>query len=371
MQIQRFEIHHVAMPLIEPWRTAYGEDITIESILVKAVSDDHVAWSESAPHAAPCYSPEWAGAVFQCIKQWLAPALVGVDLSTHEDVTQRMSPFKGNLFAKAALDNVWWSLKARMDGVPLHRALGATRDVVDVGADFGVMTDFDALLSAIGGAVEDGFARVKLKFRPGWDVAMLEAVRGAFPDLTVHIDCNSAYRLKDKAMFRAIDRFNLAMIEQPLAYDDLNDHAVLAHAIDTPICLDESITSLDRARQAIEVGSCRWINIKPGRVGGLSQAREIHDLCREAGVGCWVGGMLESAVGTSLLIALATLDGFNYPPDIFPTDRFYTEDLADPPIRLCQRDGKACVVAADVPGIGPAPVTERLDRWSVAQAVVG
>jgi len=370
MLLTRIELFRVAMPLLEPWRTAYGEDAAIESILVRAWCGDRFAWAESAPHAAPCYSVEWAGGAFQLLKTRLAPALLRVPLDRSEDVTQRLAIFKGNYFAKAALDNAWWVLKSLDEGVPLHTTLGATRNVVDIGADFGVMADLDTLLAAIERAVETGFIRVKLKFRPGWDLNMLEAVRSTFPDLAVHIDCNSAYRLADLSMFQAIDRFNLAMIEQPLAHDDLIDHALLAKSIETPICLDESITSVDRARKAIAAGSCRWINIKPGRVGGISAALAIHDVCRDAGVGCWVGGMLESAVGSSLLIALAMLDGFTYPPDIFPTARFYAEDLADPPIVLAQCEGRACLKATDVPGIVAAPAPDRLEAWCLDRAVV-
>lgn len=370
MKIGRIELYRVAMPLLEPWRTAYGEDATIESILVKVCSGEHVAWSESAPHAAPCYSPEWAGGAFQCLRSWMAPSLINVSLETSDDLACLLSVFKGNFFAKAALDNAWWVLKSKTDGVPLHKALGAKRNVVEVGADFGVMSTLDALVNAIGHAVDAGFPRVKLKFRPGWDLDMLDAVRRTYPNLTVHVDCNSAYRLKDLPMFRKIDRFNLAMIEQPLAHDDLLDHATLARSIETPICLDESITSVGRARQAIDMKSCQWVNIKPGRVGGLSTARAIHDLCRDAGIGCWVGGMLESAIGSSLLIALAMLEGFTYPADIFPTNRFYEVDLADPPTTLAKRNGRACIQAPDVPGIAPVPASERLEAWCLDRVVI-
>lgn len=200
---------------------------------------------------------------------------------------------------------------------------------------------------------------------------MLQAVRGTFPRLTIHIDCNSGYRLEHVPLFRQIDGFGLAMIEQPLGHDDLADHAKLARAISTPICLDESINSIDRARQAIELGSCRWVNVKPGRVGGLTGARAIHDLCRDSGIPCWVGGMLESAVGSSLCVALATLENFTYPADIFPSSRFYREDLAHPPITLTRgTDGSPQVVVDTSPGIAAEPVSERLERCTVQRAVV-
>jgi O-succinylbenzoate synthase len=371
MTIDRVEIFHVAMPLIYPWRTAYGEDAAIESVLVKITSGNDHGWGETAPFAAPCYSPEWAAGVFTVLRDWLAPAVIRQKVESANDLNRRLALFKGNSFAKAALDTAWWVLDARRRGLPLHRAIGGTRNAVDVGADFGVMDSLDDLVKSVGEAVDAGFKRVKLKFRPGWDIEMLEAVRGTFPKLTMHIDCNSGYRIDDLPMFHEIDHFDLAMIEQPLQHDDLVDHAKLAKEIDTPICLDESITSLDRARQAIELGSCRWVNIKPGRVGGLTNARAIHDLCRDAGIPCWVGGMLESAVGASLCVALATLDNFTYPADIFPSSRFYREDLADPPITLFRAaDGSLQVVAGESPGIAAEPVPDRLERCCVARAIV-
>lgn len=371
MKIDRIELYHVAMPLLYPWRTAYGEDHTIESVLVKCVSGDDDAWSETAPLAAPCYSPEWAGGVFTVLRDWLAPALVGRPIDSKDQLGQHLSIFKGNPFAKGALDTAWWILQARQQNQPLHVALGGQRHAVDVGADFGIMASFDELLTAIGQAVDRGFKRVKLKYGPGWDIAMLEAVRSVHPNLTIHIDCNSGYRLDDLPMFQALDRFGLTMIEQPLQHDDLIDHATLGRAIETPICLDESINSLDRARQAIELKSCRWINIKPARVGGLTTAIAIHDLCRDAGVPCWVGGMLESAVGVSICIALSTLENFIYPNDIFPSRRFYEQDLADPPILLnADPDGAPQVTASSVPGIEPAPNPERLKQCCVQHAVV-
>src|SRR5690606_32261467 len=216
----------------------------------------------------------------------------------------RLALVKGNPFAKAALDTAWWVLEAERQRRPLHHLLGATRSRIPVGADFGVLDAVGGLLPQIDNALQQGYPRIKLKFRPGWDIDMLAEVRREFPKATIHIDCNAGYRIEDLDLFRRVDEFELAMIEQPLQYDDLIDHARLQEAITTPVCLDESINSLDRARQSIGLGSCRFINIKPGRVGGLSVAVAIHDLCRQSGIPCWVGGMLESAVGGRICSAL-------------------------------------------------------------------
>ncbi len=369
MKIDRIELFHVAMPLISPWRTAYGEDAAVHSLLCRMESGSVTGWGESAPFAAPCYSPEWAGGIFAVCREWLAPQLVGQEVASGADLQQKLSLFKGNPFAKAALDTAWWSLHSRIENQPLHRLLGATRDTVAVGADFGVLDSIDDLLADIGGAIEKGFPRIKLKFRPGWDVAMLEAVRGAFPDHPIHIDCNSGYRLADADLFREIDRFGLEMIEQPLQHDDLIDHAELARRIETPICLDESITNLRNAEQAIAMKSAGYINIKPGRVGGLTNAVAIHDACKAAGVPCWVGGMLESATGAAFCVSLAMLENFTYPGDVFPSSRFYHEDLAAPAIELQP-------TPEGLPGIRaleqlPEPRPELLKQQTVQHAVIG
>lgn len=371
MRIDRIELYHVGMPLIYPWRTAYGEDATIESVLVRMSSGSLDAWGESSPLAAPCYSPEFAGGVFQTVCDWLAPRIIGQDIASGDDLQRRLAMFKGNPFAKAALDTAWWNLHSLQVGKPLHKILGATRDVAEVGADFGVMDSVDELLPPIGAAVAAGFPRIKLKFRPGWDLPMLAAVRKQFPDHPFHIDCNSGYSIDDLATFQKVDEFRLEMIEQPLAYDDLTDHAKLQRNIQTAVCLDESICSLDRVKKAIELQSCRYVNIKPGRVGGLTVAKKIHDACQQAGIPCWVGGMLESAVGQGLLISLSMLDNFKYPADIFPTSRFYHEDLGDPPVELVKSPaGCPAVAATQLAGNASRPVAARLQKCTLQTAAI-
>jgi o-succinylbenzoate synthase len=371
MRIDSVDLYHVAMPLIQPWRTAYGDDHVAESVVLRMKSGALEAWSESSPLAAPCYSAEWAGGVFTCVRDWLAPALVGQYIESGADLQQRLAHFKGNYFAKAALDNAWWILEAKRRGLPLHRLLGATRDRADVGADFGVMDSIGELIVALRGAVEAGYPRIKLKFRPGWDLSMLRAVRQEYPEVALHIDCNAAFRMRHFDLLCQLDDFNLAMIEQPLAADDLIDHARLQQAIRTPICLDESVSSVEQAEQAIDLGSCRWMNIKPGRVGGLTNAVAIHDLCREAKIGCWVGGMLESAIGARICVALAMLDNFTYPADIFPSSRFYHEDLGRPALELTRSpEGCPQVAASDEPGLGVEPDAELLRRYCRNEASI-
>ncbi|MFK7778750.1 MAG: o-succinylbenzoate synthase [Gimesia sp.] len=368
MKIERIELYHVAMPLIYPWRTAYGEDAAIHSVLCRMVSGSVEAWGETTPLAAPCYSPEWGGGVFQTLSEWLAPAVIGQDIESGQALQKKLSLYKGNPFAKAALDNAWWSLHSRIANVPLHIALGATRNEVPVGADFGVMDQLDELIEVVGTAVDENFPRIKLKFRPGWDIPMLKAIRSSFPDATFHIDCNSGYRIEDAAMFQTIDEFQLAMIEQPLQNDDITDHARLQEMIQTPICLDETITHPYRAQQAVDLKSCRYVNVKPGRVGGLTNAVKIHDLCQQAGIPCWVGGMLESATGASHCTALAMLDNFTYPADIFPSEKYYHEELAEFPLRLFNS-------AEGVPSVRafeqlPDPDLKRLESLTIQKKII-
>ncbi len=362
MRIDAVELYHVRMPLLSPFTTAYGSDDVIESIFVKMISGDVCGWGEAQAFAAPTYCPEFAQGVLLMMRKYLAPAVVGKEIGSGDELQLAWACFKGNHFAKGGMDMAWWDLYARTRGEPLWKVLGGKGPVVDVGADFGVMDSLDALLAKIDGAVQAGFKRVKLKYAPGWDLPMVAAVRQAFPKMTFHIDCNSAYRLSDLEMFRKLDEYGLAMIEQPLMHDDLVDHAKLAKAIRTPICLDESITSLDRARKAIEIGACRWVNIKPVRVGGLTVALKINEHCRQAGVPCWVGGMLESAVGASHCLAMATLPNMGYPSDIFPSSRFYARDLGRPEMQL---SGPAQVTASNAPGCGTEPDPEQLERMTV------
>ena len=237
-----------------------------------------------------------------------------------------------------------------------------------VGADFGIQDSLDTLMEKIQGAIDAGFPRVKLKFRPGWDLFMVEAVRSTFPAFTFHVDCNAAYTPADTELFRALDRFGLAMIEQPLADDGMSlvNHADLQQRIGTPVCLDESVQSLAHVQAAIRLKSCRVVNIKMARVGGLTESREIQALCAQHDIPCWVGGMLESAIGGAICAELATLPNFTYPGDIFPSSYFYTNDLGKPEIVL---SGRGEVATSRVPGIAQAPDPELLKRWTAEHVV--
>ena len=357
MWIDAIEVYYVELPLIYPWRTAYGADPEIHSVLVRMISGDHEGWGEGTPFYAPTYSPECGASVFFLLTELFGPMLVGRECSSAEHLLDQLSIFKGNSFAKGAVESAWWMLEAKMTGQPLHRLLGGETRDVEAGADFGVQDSYDMLLEKIAGAVDQGFRRVKLKARPGWDLEMVRLVRSAFPDLTIHIDCNAGYTLEDLPLFKAIDELDLAMIEQPLYYDDLVDHAELQRQIRTPVCLDESVKDIRHFETALRLGSCQVLNIKYGRVGGLSAALKLHDMAMDAGVPCWVGSMLESAIGGSIGIELATLPNFSYPNDLFPSRRFYRQDLTEPETRL---NADCTFSPSTVPGTPYEPVMERV-----------
>jgi len=367
MKIDAIDIYWVRIPLAFVWKTSYADQRDTDTILVRMESGGQHAWGESCPPYIPAYSAEHTGAAFHTLREHMAPRIAGEDLETSRDLLDRISFIKGNEFARAALDIGWWVLDAKRRGLPLHRALGGMADRVAVGADFGIQDSLDALMPKIQGAIDAGFPRIKLKFRPGWDLDMVAAVRSTFPTFTFHVDCNAAYTLADAALFRALDRYRLAMIEQPLADDGMSliAHAELQQQLETPVCIDESGHSLEHVRAAIRLGSCRVVNIKMARVGGLTASRDIQALCAEHGIPCWVGGMLESAIGGAICAELATLPNFTYPGDIFPSSYFYDNDLGKPELVM---GGPGIVATSRVPGIAQAPDPELLARWTVAHA---
>ncbi|UWQ35386.1 o-succinylbenzoate synthase (plasmid) [Leisingera sp. M527] len=357
MKIEGIDLYRVSMPLLEPWKTAYGSQSDIESVFVHLRAEDTDGWGECAPAPLPLYNSEWTAGVFALARDVLAPRIVGLEISSGQELQEKLGEFKGNEFAKSAFDGAWWDARARQLGQPLWSLIGGNDPVVRVGADIPVLADSQALLARIGQAVDRGFPRVKLKFNRNCGYDMIAAARAAFPDTVMHIDCNSGFTLDDIDLFRKLDGLDLAMIEQPLGYDDLIDHATLQREIATPICLDESITSAARARKAIETGACRWINIKTSRVGGLTNAIAIHDLCAAQNIPVWVGGMLESTVGQGVSLALSTLGNIHYPCDIFPSTRFFKEDFSEPSITLT---GEARIEAPSAAGHGFRPKLEML-----------
>ncbi|MDW7657865.1 MAG: o-succinylbenzoate synthase [Bacillota bacterium] len=368
MRIDALDVYYLKNQLLKPWVTAYGKDDATYTIMVRMTSGSETAWSEASPLMAPMYSPEFAQGVYIVVTQFLAPMIVGRSFDSAVEINEAMSAIKGNPFAKSAIEIAWWTLESKRRGVPLHVLLGGSDQEVATGADFGIQESIDTLLALIDEAIKEGYPRIKLKAKPGWDLNMLQAVRSTFPDFTFHIDCNSGYSLADLELFRQIDRFHLAMIEQPLFHADVRDHAKLQASIETPICLDESITSVRVAREAIELGACKFINIKPGRVGGLLPALQINTICREAGIGCWVGGMLETAIGVGICIELATIGNMVYPSDLLPSSFFYEEELS---LDRIVHSGPGRMKPSSKPGNGYVPDPQRLQARTLATIHLG
>ncbi len=371
MLIDSIEIFHVGLPLKKSLRTPGGDIDKLQTVLVRMTSGGLAGWGEASPGAGPWASEEWAAGVFNCIGDWLAPRLVGKMADSGDHLHERLARFRGNRFAKAALDTAWWDLHARMEEKPLHQLLGGKRDKIDIGVGFDQMESIDELLAAIGRATETGFSRIELKFRPGWDVEMVSAVRAEFPVEMLHIDVEGGLTLGHMEMLYRLEDFALDMIEQPLPSDDLVGHAMVQEGLKTPICLDESITTVEQADMALELKSCRYINIKPGRVGGLTPAVAIHDAAAAESVPCWVGAMPQSAIGTRIGLALAAKANFTYPADFFPAQELLADDLADPP--QAARDeaaGKQKATLWSEPGIGVVPDPDRLEKFCIARVAV-
>ena len=367
MIIEAIDVYRVKVPLAFVWKTSYGDQRFTDTILVRMQAEGHVAWGESCPPYVPNYSAEHTLATFHTVCEHMAPCLVGQEVRSVQNLLERLDFVKGNQFARAALEIAWWVLEAKRRRLPLHVALGGKGDAVAVGSDFGVQDSLDILMEKIQGAIDGGFPRIKLKMRPGWDLDMVAAVRSTFPDATFHVDANAVYTPADTPLFRKLDRYRLAMIEQPLADDGMSlvNHAALQAELDTPICLDESALSLAHVRAAIQLRACRVVNIKMARVGGLEASRRIQALCAQHGIPCWVGGMLETAVGGAICAELATLPNFTYAGDIFPSSYFYADDLGKPELRL---SGPGQVATSRVPGIAQEPDPDLLAQWTIARA---
>lgn len=327
MIITHAQIHHLSMPLRSPFETSFGRSENRDCLLLKVFSDGLTGYGECVADREPGYSYETVQTAWHILHDYLVPAALNREVSRPEDLRRLTSFVRGHPMAKAGLEMAFWDLLGKREGLPLCKLLGGQRDKVDVGVSVGLQASAQKLVETVQGYLDQGYRRIKIKIKPGRDVEDAQAVRKAFPDLLLQVDANSAYTLETAEALQPLDELNLLLIEQPLAEDDLWDHRTLQSRMKTPLCLDESILSARHARQALEMGACRIINIKAGRVGGLSEAVEIHNYCHEHGAPVWCGGMLETGVGRAANLALASLPGFSLPGDISATERYYEEDI--------------------------------------------
>jgi len=355
------ELRRIEMPLVAPFRTSFGTTTVREVLLVRAVTPGAEGWGECVADASPLYSSEYVDGCADVLRRFLVPAIAARPDLRPDGVAAVLAPVKGHRMAKAAIEAAMLDAQLRLDGVSLAGRLGAVRDRVPCGVSVGIMDSLPELLDAVDGYLDEGYLRIKLKIEPGWDVEPVRAVRERFgDDVLLQVDANAAYTLADARQLARLDEFDLLLVEQPLAAGDLRRHAELARLIRTPVCLDESIESVEDAADAIMLGACSIVNIKPGRVGGYLEAVRIHELCRAHDVPVWCGGMLETGIGRAANVALAALPGFSLPGDTSGSNRYYAADLTEP---FVLRDGHLDVPTG--PGLGVAPLPHRLEEVTV------
>ncbi len=361
--LEGIELRVLHVPLIAPFTTSFGTEEVREVIVVRAQTSDGEGWGEIVTQAAPLYSSEYTHGAWDVALRWMIPALLDRRTLTPSDVAQVLEPFVGHRMVKAGLELAILDASLRAAGTPLGAHLGAVRDRVPSGVSVGIQRDAHALVDTVGGYLDEGYVRIKIKIKPGRDVADTAAVRDAYGAIPFQVDANSAYTLADADTLAELDRFDLLLIEQPLQEDDIVDHATLARRLRTPVCLDESIVSAKAAADALALGSTSVINIKAGRVGGYLEAVRIHDLCRDAGIPVWCGGMLETGIGRAANAALAALPGFTLPGDVSAASRFYTRDIVTEPAVL--EDGHVRVPTGPGLGIDIDPIA--LDEVTVTR----
>jgi len=366
MRITQVELRHIKMVLVSPFVTSMGTEYDEEHIIVRVDGEGITGWGESVAEGTPFYSYETVQTAWHILRDFLIPSVLGKDLAGIDDAIASYAIVRGHMMAKAGIEAALWDAFARSENMSLSKMLGGVRDRVDVGVSIGIQPTEKELIHKVEWYLSEGYKRIKIKIAPGNDIQYVKALRREFPRLLLQVDANSAYTLNDIDLFKKLDEFNLSLIEQPLGYEDIFDHSKLQREIRTPICLDESIHSLDDTRAAIELGSCRIINIKPGRVGGFTESKLIHDYCASMKIPVWHGGMLESGIGRAGNVALASLANFTLPGDISASKRYYKEDIVIPEF-VVNKDGTMDVPVK--PGIGVEVDLKMLDKVTVSKEV--
>ncbi len=362
IKIRSVFLREIRLPLVRCFETSFGRTCERRIIVVQVESAEGIGYGECTASEEPLYNSETTDTAWHVMSDFLIPCLLGRELTGPDEVSAVFSPIRGNRMAKSALETAVWELEARRQNEPLWKLIGGTRREIPCGVSIGIQENIQSLLDAVHREVAAGYQRVKIKIKPGWDIGPLQAIRAEFPDLPLMVDANSAFTLADFPLLRSLDRFDLMMIEQPLAHDDLVDHAVLQREIRTPVCLDESIHHADDARKAVEMGSCRVINVKLGRVGGFAEAIRINRYCLSGQIPIWCGGMLESGIGRAHNIAMSTLAGFVLPGDVSASKRYFAEDTVRPPVLVTHR---GTIEVPESPGLGYTLDAERIARATV------
>ena len=368
MIIQSIELREIRLPLIHFFETSFGRTTERRILLARLIDADGAeGWGECTAGEGPFYSDEWTETAWPTLNEFLAPMVLGKEIESAAVAHSLMRSVRGHRMAKAALETACWDLEAKRAGVPLWKHLGGCRTEIACGVSIGIQDTPEILLEKIRREVDAGYQRIKIKIKPGWDLKIVERVRKEFPDIRLMGDANSAYKLSDVPLFQELDQFNLMMIEQPLAHDDIFDHATLQRQIQTPVCLDESIRTAEHATHAIALESCKIINVKLGRVGGHAQAKRVEQVARENEIPIWCGGMLESGIGRAHNIAMSTLPGFTLPGDVSASARYWEEDIIEPPVRVSER---GTIAVPQSPGIGFAVSLPRIEALTVRKETI-
>jgi o-succinylbenzoate synthase len=335
IKIERVTLRQIRMPLVHFFETSFGRTFERQIVLVEVVADGISGWGEVTAGENPFYNEEWTESAWLIVRDYVAPRVLKYELASAEETASRTSHIRGHLMARGGLETAVWDLEARRNGVSLTKQIGAgARTEIACGVSIGIQDSVPQLIKKIETEVNAGYQRIKMKIKPGWDVDVIREVRAAFPNILLMADANSAYTLADADRLKKLDEFNLMMIEQPLAHDEIIDHVSLQAQLKTPICLDECIRSAHQAEQAIRMKACGIINIKLGRVGGFAAAKKVHDVAQAHGIPVWCGGMLESGIGRAHNIALSTLPNFVLPGDVSASKRYWTRDIITPAVEV-------------------------------------
>ena len=362
MRIREITLQEIGMKLVDPFETSMDRTVARRIVLVQADVDGVIGWAECVASEAPYYSPETADTAWLILRDFLWPLIKGKDFGSAGEVWELLARVRGHNMAKAGLEAAVWDAEAKQKGVPLAKLIGGVREEIACGVSIGIKESLDELTAAVKKELGDGYQRIKIKIKPGYDLEPVRRLRQEFPRIKLMVDANSAYTLDDWPLLKQLEGFYLMMIEQPLGWDDLYSHVELQKKLETPICLDECIHTEEQAQAAIELGACKIINIKLGRVGGYTVSRRIHDLCQRHGIPVWCGGMLEAGIGRAHNIALSTLPNFTLPGDVAASKRYWEEDIILPEVTVSPQ---GTIRVPTGPGIGFEPRLDRIDDLTV------
>lgn len=368
MKIKKITLYKVEIPMITSFTTSFGTVTNKPTLILRAeTSDGIVGWGEGAALPFPFYKPETTDTTILVAKDYIAPLVLNKEIKDAEELMELLKPIKGNNFAKTSIETAFWMIVSLQKNKSLKELLGGTQEKIPVGESIGIKDSIKDTLTEIQLRLDQGFRRTKIKIKPKWDIDLVKAIRKEFGDIDLMIDANSSYSLDDIKTLHELDTYNLTMMEQPLADDDIIDHAVLQKSIKTPVCLDESIHSAEDARRALSINACKIINIKPGRVGGILESKKIHDVCQKNNIGVWCGGMLETGIGRAFNIAVASLPNYIYPSDMSPVNFFYEDDLVEDSFSV---DKEGYVKVPTTAGLGFDVNEGKINKYTTSKIVL-